>query len=203
MLALQQAVAEALKSRTIPRNPPAYNPQSNGTAEKAVQDIAGQLRRLTLALEARLQQRVSAKLPVMAWLVRHAAFVFTHFQVGHDGLTPWRRLTGRPWNGTVAEFGEQVMGKLAKKKPGSTKKEKRGKTKLTARSIRGTWLGIYPRTGEHLLAVHTGEVVRVRTVHRLPAEKQWDAKVVLDIRATPRSPGLQEDPEKRRRNRFS
>ena len=58
----------------------------------------------------------------MAWLVRHAAFVFTHFQVGHDGLTPWRRMTGKHWNGTVAEFGEQLMGKFAKKKPGSTKK---------------------------------------------------------------------------------
>ena len=138
MLALQEAIAKARSSRTIPRNPLAYNPQSNGTAEKAVQDVAGQLRRLTLALEARLHQRISAKLPVMAWLVRHAAFVFTHFQVGHDGLTPWRRMTGKHWNGTVAEFGEQVMGKLAKKQPGSTKKVKRGKTKLEAQSIRGT-----------------------------------------------------------------
>ena len=197
MLAFQQAVVEARSSRTVPRNPPAYNPQSNGSAEKALQDIAGQLRRLTLVLEARLQQRVSAKLPVMAWLVRNAAFVFTPFQMGHDGFTPWRRLTGKPWNGTAAEFGEQVICKLAKKKLGSTKKEKRGKTKLTAQSIRGTWLGIHPRTGEHLLAVHTGEVIRVRTVHRLPAEKQWDAKVVLDIRAPPRSPGPREDPELR------
>ena len=142
ILALQDAIAKARSPRTIPRNPPAYNPQSNGAAEKAVQDVAGQLRRLTLALEARLHQRVSTKLPIMAWLVRHAAFVFTHFQVGHDGLTPWRRMTGRHWNGTVAEFGEQVMGRLAKKQPGSTKKQKRGKTKLTAQSIRGTYVGI-------------------------------------------------------------
>ena len=197
MLAMQEAIARARSSKTIPRNPPAYNPQSNGTAEKAVQDVAGQLRRLTLALEARLHQRVSAKLPVMAWLVRHAAFVLTHFQVGHDGLTPWRRMTGKHWNSTVVEFGEQVMGKLAKKKPSSTKKEKRGKTKLEAQSVRGTWLGIWPRTGEHLLAVHTGEVIRVRTIHRLPAERQWDAATVLAIQATPRSPGAREDPEPR------
>ena len=158
MIALQAAVADARASRTVPRNPPAYNPQSNGSAEKAVQDVAGQTRRLTLALEARLQQRISAKLQVMTWLVRHAAWVLTHFQVGHDGFTAWRRLSGRPWKGTVAEFGEQVI------------------VKLTAQSIRGTWLGIHPRTGEHLLAVHTGEVVRVRTIHRLPAEKQCDAE---------------------------
>ena len=195
MLAMQEAIARARTSRTIPRNPPAYNPQSNGTAEKAVQDVAGQLRRLTLALEARLHQRISAKLPVMAWLVRHAAFVLTHFQVGHDGLTPWRRMTGRHWSGSVAEFGEQVMGKLPKKQVGPTKKAKRGKTKLEPRSIRGTWLGIWPRTGEHLIAAHTGEVIRVRTIHRLPTERHWDAATVLAIRATPRNPGARGEPE--------
>ena len=115
IVALQQAVAEARSARTIPRNPPAYSPQSNGAAEKAVQDVAGQLRRLTLALEARLCQKVPAKLPVMAWLVRHAAFVLTHFQVGHDGLTPYRRLMGRPWSGSVAEFGERFSANWRKR----------------------------------------------------------------------------------------
>ena len=88
MVAFPQAVAEARSAETIP--------QSNGSAEKAVQDVAGQLRRLTLTLEAQLQREVSAKLPVMTWLVCQAAFVLTHLQVGHDGLTPWRRLLGRP-----------------------------------------------------------------------------------------------------------
>ena len=44
MLALQGGIAEARSSRTVPRNFPAYNPQSNVSAEKAVQDVAGQLR---------------------------------------------------------------------------------------------------------------------------------------------------------------
>ena len=89
------------------------------------------------------------------------------------------------------------MCKLAKKKPSSTKKAKRGKTKLTAQSIRGTWLGIPPCINERLLAVHTDEVVRVITIHRLLAEKQWEAKTVLAIWATPRSPGQRADPEPR------
>ena len=131
MVALQAAVADARASRTVPRNPPGKNLQSNGSVEKDVQDVAGQMRRLTLALEGRLQQRISAKLQVMTWLARHAAWVLTHFQVGHDGLKAWRRLSGRPWKGTVAEFGDQVMGKFTEKKPTSTKNAKRGKTKLT------------------------------------------------------------------------
>ena len=104
MIALPTAVAGARSSRTVPRNPLAYKPQCNGSFEKAVQDVAGQMRRLTLALEARLQQRISARLQVMTWLVRCAVWVLTHYQVGHDGFTAWRRLSGRPWNGKVAEF---------------------------------------------------------------------------------------------------
>ena len=122
MIALQTAVADARASRTVPRNPPAYNPQSNGSAEKAVQDVAGQMRRLTSALEVWLQLRISAKLPLMIWLVRHTAWGLTHFQVGHDGFTAWRRLSGRPWKGTVAEFGKHVISKLIKKKRISAEK---------------------------------------------------------------------------------
>ena len=117
--------------------------------------------------------------------------------MGHDGFTARRRLSGRPWKGIVDEFGEQVMGKLAKKKRTSMKNAERGKTKLTAQRIRGTWVGIHLRTGEHFLAVHTGEVVRVRIIHRLPAQKQWNAEAVKAIRATPRCRGTREDPEPR------
>ena len=70
-------------------------------------------RRLVLAFEARLRQKLDLRLPIARWLIRHAAFVVTRYQVGHDGFTPWRRLTGKNWNGTVAEMGEQVLGKLA------------------------------------------------------------------------------------------
>ena len=132
--ALQRAVANARPERqTLLRNSPPYNPQSNGGAEKAAQDVVGIMRRLMLALEARLRQRLDLRLPIVRWLVRHAAFVLTRYQVGHDGLTPWRRLTGRTWNGVVAEFGEQVMGRLALKKPSTDRKVKRGKRKLAER----------------------------------------------------------------------
>ena len=95
MLALQQAIAEARKGDTVPSNSPAYNPQSNGGAETAVQDVTDLMRRMLLGLEAKLRGRLDLTLPWAKWLVRHAACVFKRFQVGHDGLTPWRRLSGR------------------------------------------------------------------------------------------------------------
>ena len=98
MLALQQAIAENRKGETVQRNSLAYNPQSNGGAEQAVQDVTDLMRRMLLGLELKVRSRLDLTLPVAKWLVRHAAFVLTRYQVGHDGLTPWRRLTGRAWN---------------------------------------------------------------------------------------------------------
>ena len=119
-----QSAAAAIRSqaRTIPCNPHAYNPQSNVGAEKACQGFMDVMRRMLLGLEARLRGKVDLKLPIVKWLIRHAAFVKTRYQVGHDGFTALKRLTGRTWDGIVMEFGEQVRGKLAMKKPSTEKK---------------------------------------------------------------------------------
>ena len=188
IIAVQSALAEARTGRTVPLNPPAYNPQANGVAEKAVQDVTDIVRRQILGLESRLNKKVEARLPIATWILRHAAWTLTRFQVGHDGMTPWRRLVGRSWNGYLAEMGEQVMGKLALKRPANAKKTKRGKKKLEARCIKGTWVGIYPRTGEHILVTTAGDAIRVRTIHRLVEEERWNADVVLAIQSTPRKP---------------
>ena len=63
------------------------------------------------------------------------------YQVGHDGQTPWRRLTGRAWSGYIFHFGEKVMGRLALKKPSTERTAKRWK-KMAARSLPGIWLGV-------------------------------------------------------------
>ena len=157
------------------------------------------MRRMLLGLEARLRIKVDVRLPIVKWLIRHAAFVKTRYQVGHDGFTAWKRLTGRTWNGIVMEFGEQVRGKLAMKKPSTEKKAKKGKKKLAERNVLGTWLGIHPRTGEHVIAIHTGEAIRVRSVHRVVPEERWSPDAVRAVRALPRRPGPgQTEPAPRR-----
>ena len=52
MLALQQAIAAGRKGETVQRNSLAYNPESNGGAGKAVQDVTDLMRRMLLGLEA-------------------------------------------------------------------------------------------------------------------------------------------------------
>ena len=95
MITLQQALAEARSGTTVQRNSPAYTPQANGSAEKAVQDVTDLMRRLLLGLEAKLKCRADVGLPIIMWFVRHAAFVLKRLQVGHDGMTPWRKFAGK------------------------------------------------------------------------------------------------------------
>ena len=64
----------------------------------------------------------------------------------------------------------------------------RGKKKLAARSLPGIWLGVYPRTGEHIIALESGEAIRVRTVHRLPEPDRRSMDATQAGRALPRRP---------------
>ena len=71
-IAKQSAIATARRDRTVPRNSPPYNPQSNGGAEKAVQDINDMARRHLLGLEARLRCKIPLQSNIVSWMIRHA-----------------------------------------------------------------------------------------------------------------------------------
>ena len=78
-----------------------------------MRDVTGHIRTFKLTLEARLKVSVTAEHPMMKFAFRHTAFLLTGFEVGQDGLTPLRRLTGPNWTGAAFEIGEMVLGKLA------------------------------------------------------------------------------------------
>ena len=168
----------------MPRNPPAYNPESNGPIEKGVQDVDGQTRCTKLALEARLGTKVKASSPIMEWGVQHSGFVTSRFAVGHDGKVPWERLGGRKWNRPLVEFGEQVPGKLARQRMDRKDRGRNttAKRKLTSRWTTGTWVGVIERTGEHVIVLAgSGNAVRVRTIKRVVEKARWNAAKVLAI----------------------
>ena len=54
-----------------------YDPQTNGAAESAVGSVKGMMRTLQLGLEKRVSARIPAGHPVLAWMVRHAAWLRT------------------------------------------------------------------------------------------------------------------------------
>ena len=66
-----------------------------------------------LALEARIGCRLLLKHPAIVWLIRHVAWLMTRYNIGRDGWSPFRRIFGRPCDGSICKFGGQVHYKLS------------------------------------------------------------------------------------------
>ena len=66
IVSVQRALAAVRTGRTVPQNSSAIQTRSNGGAEKPVQDVTDMMRRLLLALEARLKTRLALMTPAVA-----------------------------------------------------------------------------------------------------------------------------------------
>lgn len=80
---------------TVLEESPAYEPQSNGLAERCVQIVQGLFRSTRSALEHRLGGALPDDHPVLTWMVRHVACLHNRYHVGNHGLSPSDRVTGR------------------------------------------------------------------------------------------------------------
>ena len=96
-----------------------------------------------LALEAGIGCRLLLKHPAVVWLIRHVAWLITRYNTGRDGCSPFRRIFGKPYNGSICKFGEQVHYKLSGH-PSS---------RVEPRCELGAWVEL---TDEHLLGTLSG-----------------------------------------------
>ena len=68
-------------------------------AERAVQSVEGMARTLRLDLLSRTNIAVGSDLPITSWIVRHAAWLLSHFQTGSaDGKTAYAHCSKDPTN---------------------------------------------------------------------------------------------------------
>ena len=161
MIQLMEEIKRRRTHGTIIQNPPAYDPQSNGAAEKAVQDYMGQVRAGKIDLEYRLKEKIESQWPIMEWIGEHACVLLDRCQVGHDGKVPYQRRMGKISEKPIIELGEQVMAK-----PLRAKKTNK-KLSLKQRWVEATWVGIDRKTNEHLVVLDDGgPAIRVSTVTR-------------------------------------
>ena len=171
-----------LQERII-SNPPASDPQSNGLAEKAVQDVKAQLRVLKLGgWRPHRAQKTSGE-SYSRLDDTTLADAINRFSVGKDGRTHHFRLYMRPFKSKVFEFGEQVLAK-PKRRVGVANQRT-----LVARWHEATWAVFCTRSGEHIVVLSDGgPALRVRTVRPASTSCVFAAETTADC-PNPRSAG--------------
>ena len=98
--AIKAVLAEAKKlfnqEAMIEHAPKEAHERSNGEAEVTVQQVHGLARTLKEQVQDRAACVISAKHPVLTWLIEYAGTMITAFGRGTDGFTPYHRLKGKP-----------------------------------------------------------------------------------------------------------
>ena len=124
------AVANAQVHRTLPRHGPPHSLQSQGPAEAFIQVYRG----------------IFLKHPAIVWFVRHVAWLMTRYNTGRDGCSLFMRIFGKPYDGSICKFGEQVHYKLSG----------RPSSRVEPRWVLGAWVGKVELTDEHQLGTLAG-----------------------------------------------
>ena len=145
----------ALLTAATPRTSPVNSKGSNESAERAVEAVEGMARTLRLDLLDRTNIAVGSDLPITSWMVRHAAWLLSHFQArAADGKTAYARQFEKPYESLVLPFAELVMWKDPSLQP----------AKLRSSWGYGLWLGRTQTSNARLIGTRLGIVV-ARTIH--------------------------------------
>jgi hypothetical protein len=172
--ALKDGVCETVLTRQGER----YNSQATGGAERTVQTIRKQFKALMLAAEIRLKKKIGVDSAFLAWLPRHAAWLYNRYHVRADTkLTPYEKTHQKKYMNPVVEIGEAVVCR----RPGAAQ------NKLELTWLEGLWLGRDARTNEHIIGTPTG-VTRSRAIRRKVAERRWDPVLFESMTWTPWAP---------------
>ena len=195
LVQVQDRIISVRTQPTIPENPPAYDPQANGGAERGVQEVKGQLKGNQIGIGGR------------NWRGNHG--YHGHFGVDDpagcgydkqvlgcdDGRTAHYRVRHKNIHGKVFEFGGQVLAK-----PKRSNKQVKKKGALEPRFHDATWVGYNDRSNEHIVVLKEGgPAIKVRTVSqkqkendgaRLQSRTSWRRQTCPTRRMTARkTPG--------------
>ena len=175
--ALIRAVAAARGHRTLPRHGPPHSHQSQGPVEATIEVFRGIFTANKLALESAIGKTLPLENILWSWLVRHVGWLITRFNTGADGLTPYRRLFGKPYAGAICRFGEYVHHKRAG----------RPSSRVEPRWDLGVWLGKQDSTDEHVLGTPSGAHAS-RSIYRMPADQCFSQEAISRMEGTPLDP---------------
>ena len=148
-----------------------YDKGRTSVAERMVQSIRNLQKTLVLQLEEAAQFRLPGGHALRYWAVMHSAWLYCRFHV-HTALkvTPFQAVTGRPYRGRLANFGQIVLGL----------DPKAGKYKPLWK--RGVYLG-KDGAGHDVLGIGENEVVRTKALRR--TANLWSAEDALLLKIGP------------------
>ena len=174
LVQLLQAVQSRRVKRTLVRHGPRASHQSQGKIENAKRIINGVCRAMWLSLEDLLREKLPIDSILFAWLIRHAAWCLTRFQVKNDERTAFVRVFGKAYTSQVLPLGERVMYKDTSVPTGN----------LDQRWGHGIWVGEAPVTDEHIIPKENG-VQKVRSLHRVPPKERFVISELKKVRGLP------------------
>ncbi len=150
--------------------------RASGAAERGVQVVGEQVRVLRRALGDRVGYLLEGPHPALAWLIEHAADILSKYLMGDDGKTAPERLTGKPRDKELVEFGEKVHYRF---------EERRGKeNKLDVKWGEGFFLGVRWRTGEMIVGNAEG-IHKASAIKRVGGHRRWDGGGRRQVRGLP------------------
>ena len=102
----KQRRKESDSAVTLLESSPKGESQSNGIAERAVQDLEAGVRTHKLDLAVRISR------PCISWMVGNVADIINKFKIGHDGRTAYERLKGKTYTDVIHEFGSVILRRI-------------------------------------------------------------------------------------------
>ena len=164
LIALLRTTAAKMGGDITVRQAPTYTSQAQGSVERFHRTLMGQIGTLKSQLQNNYDIRLTSKNPIVAWMVRHTAYLLNRYAIHSDGNTSFFRRWHKEHKTPLCEFGETVLYML----PNSTVIPK-----MEQRFMPGIWLGKDTTSNENLIGI-TNKVVRARTIRRLPAPEKYN-----------------------------
>ena len=155
--------------------------QSNCRAVNAVNRVQHLIKMVKKdALASRLSTTVKSSDPVPAWMVEWSAGLNTRYVRSQIGRTASKEARGQDGQAPVAVLGENAMHM-------TSKKTSKSGPKMDAKFHDGKWLGLTVKSDESIIGTPR-EVIKAKTVRRLPEYQRWRAEKVMNIRGVPSNP---------------
>ena len=145
--------------------------ETNGMAERAIQTIRRQALTLLKGTEENAGILIAHTHPIFSWAFRHASWILNRYhRHSGTGMTPYEWISGRPFQGQLAEFGESLMVLVNRT---GTKAGKKG----DPISMRGVFLG--KSDNDLYITWHMDGIKTSRSAKRCP--DHFDPKAISSV----------------------